>query len=261
MVRFSELVRNGRIGKLKTIYITLPSNWNRLPPEKEKPAPIPEGFDYEMWLGPAPYAPYCEARCHWNFRWIHDYSGGSLTDWGTHMGDTAQWANDTEMTGPISVEGTGKFPTEGIYNTAYEYHLEYVYANGVNLIIDSGGTSLRFEGTDGWVGNASWTAPVEASSKEILESVIRPEEIHLYTCRGGEHRNFLDCVKSRRNPYFPAEIGHRLSSLLHMGNIMMMLDRKLRWNPEKEEFLNDATANKMRSRPMREPWTLQACVS
>jgi hypothetical protein len=126
----------------------------------------------------------------------------------------------------------------------------------VKLLVDSGGTSLKFEGTDGWVSNASWRAPVEASSKKILNSVIRPEEIHLYTCPGGEHRNFLDCVKSRRNPYFPAEIGHRLCTLLHAGNIAMLLGRKLQWDPVKEEFLNDITANQMKSRPMRAPWNL-----
>ncbi len=253
--RMAELVRNGRIGKLHTIRITLP-NWSGASPEQQKTAPVPEGFDYEMWLGPAPYSPYAPGRCHWHFRWIRDYSAGMLADWGTHMVDTAQWANNTEFTGPLTIEGKAEFPTQGIYDAARNFHLEYTYANGVRLLIDSGGTGLRFEGSEGWVGNASWRAPVEASSKKILESVIRPEETHLYTCPGGEHRNFLDCVKSRRKPYFPAEIGHRLCSLLHAGNIAMLLGRRLEWNPEKEEFFNDATANRMRSRSMRAPWTL-----
>ena len=253
--RMAELVRNGRIGKLQRIRVTLPES-SGAPADQQKPQPVPDGLDYNMWLGPAPEVPYVPGRCHYHFRWVRDYSGGALTDWGAHLIDTSQWANDTEHTGPVEVEGKGEFPSGGIYNTATRYHLEYTYASGTKLIVDSGGTGLRFEGTDGWVGNASWCAPVESSSHKILDSVIRPEETHLYTCRDGEHRNFLDCVKSRRDPYFPAEIGHRCSTVMHIGNIAMLLGRKLRWNPDKEEFLNDPAANQMRSRAMRAPWTL-----
>jgi hypothetical protein len=114
--------------------------------------------------------------------------------------------------------------------------------------------ALRFEGSDGWVGNNGWIGKLEASSKEILDTVIGPEETRLFTCPGGEHRNFLDCVKSRRDPYFPAEIGHRCCSVAHLGNIAMELGRKLRWDPDAEEFLDDAMANRMRSRASRENW-------
>ncbi|MCX7049395.1 MAG: Gfo/Idh/MocA family oxidoreductase [Candidatus Sumerlaeota bacterium] len=253
--RMAELVRNGRIGKLHTIRVGLPSGKQAM--IKPKPdEPIPAGFDYEMWLGPAQWAPYSAARCHWNFRWIFDYSGGMLTDWGAHLIDTAQWGNDTDRTGPVEVEGKGEFPKEGLYNTAAEFHLEYTYANGVKMIVDSGGVAQRFEGSDGWVGNKGWIGPVEASSKQIMDSQIGPEEIHLYTCPGGEHRNFLDCVKSRREPYFPAEIGHRCASVMHIGNISMLLGRKLKWDPVAEKFLNDEEANRMLTRFMREPWTL-----
>jgi hypothetical protein len=191
---------------------------------------------------------------HW--RWNMDYSGGQLTDWGAHQIDTAQLANDTERTGPIEVEGTGKRHENGLYDTFYEYHLTYRYANGVEMHVDSGGTGLRFEGTDGWVGNTGWRSPLAASSPDILDSVIGPEEIHIFTCPAGEHRNFLDCVKSRRDPYFPAEVGHRCSTVSHIGNIAMELGCKLRWDPDKEEFPDDATANRMRSRARREPWHL-----
>ncbi len=253
--RMAELVRNGRIGKLHTIRVTLPAGHPRaFPLGQQKPEPVPDGFDYDMWLGPALYAPYTKARCHWNFRWIYDYSGGQLTDWGAHLIDTAQWANDTERTGPVEVEGKGEFPTEGIYNTATKYHIEYSYANGVNMIVDSGGVALRFEGTGGWVGNNDWRGPLEASSQSILKSVIGPEETHLFTCPAGEQRNFLDCVKSRKDPYFPAEIGHRCSSVMHIGNISMLLGRKLRWDPDEEGFIDDESANRMRSRAMRQPW-------
>jgi len=124
--RMAELVRNGRIGKLQTIRVTLPI-YGGAPPEMQKPVSVPPDFDYEMWLGPAPYAPYSPGRCHFHFRWIRDYSAGMLADWGTHMVDTAQWANNTEFSGPEQIEGKGVFPTEGIYNAAKEFHLEYTY--------------------------------------------------------------------------------------------------------------------------------------
>lgn len=250
--RMAEIVRNGRIGRLQTIRVGLPDA-RRANPDG-RPEPVPADFDYDLWLGPAPVAPYCAARCHFNFRWISDYSGGMLTDWGMHLIDTAQWANDTERTGPVAVSGRGVFPSGGLYNTAEEFHLDYEYANGVRMFVESGGVSLRFEGTDGWIQSKGWIGPLEASSPAIYNSPLGAEDLKLHTCAGREHRNFLDCVKSRRDPYFPAEIGHRCATVQHIGNIAMQLGRKLRWNPAKEEFVNDATANALRARFMREPW-------
>jgi hypothetical protein len=252
----AELVRNERIGRLQSIHVTLPAG--TVKPQPPKFAPVPEGFDYDMWLGPAPAAPYATNRCgNQEWRNIFDYSGGKFTDWGMHQVDTAQWANDTEHSGPIEVAGEGEFPDKtSLYDTAMTYKVLYRYANGVELLVESGGTSLRFEGTDGWVGNDGWRKPLKASSQKILDSVIGPEEIHLYTCAGGEHRNFLDCVRSRKSPYFPAEVGHRCATVLHIGNISMQLGKKLQWNPEKEQFVNNAQANAMCSQPMRKPWKL-----
>jgi predicted dehydrogenase len=252
--RMAELVRNGRIGRLKEIHVTLPAGPGNSP--EVKPQAPPPGLDYDLWLGPAPWAPFCPGQMPFHWRWIRDYSGGMLADWGAHLFDTAQWGNDTERTGPVEIEGTGKRHETGLYDTFHEYHLEYRYANGVRMRVDSGGTALRFVGADGWVGNDGWTAAVKASSPEILRSVIGPNELHLFTCPEGEHRNFLDCVKSRRDPYFPAEIGHRCCSLAHLGNIAMELGRKLRWDPQAEAFLDDDQANRMRARAQREPWTL-----
>jgi len=187
---------------------------------------------------------------------VRDFSGGQLTDWGAHLVDTAQWANDTEHTGPVEVEGAGKTHAQGPYDTYHQYSLRYRYADGVEMFVESGGVGIRFEGDDGWVGNSGWRGRLEASSPAIGRSEIGPGEVHLYTCRGGEHRNFLDCVRSRREPYFPAEIGHRCCSVLHMGNIAMDLGRKLRWDPDAERFPGDDEANRRLSRAMREPWTL-----
>jgi predicted dehydrogenase len=252
--RLAELVRNGRIGKLQKIEVILPKEPEV--PGDPTPQPVPRELDYEMWLGPAPFAPYTKDRVHYNFRWISDYSGGIISDWGAHLFDTAQWANDTERTGPIEIEGTGTFWEGGLYNTVKDYHVTYRYKNGVVMTCNPGNPSIRFIGTDGWVGNRGWRGKVEASSDKILNSVIGPEEVHLYTNPEGEHDDFLKCMKTRTDPYFPVDIGHRVSTVCHLANIALKLGRKLNWDPDAEQFPGDDQANAMRSRPMRGPWKL-----
>lgn len=252
--RMAELVRNGRIGKLQKITVKLPLQPNG--PGDPTPQPVPEDLDWEMWLGPAPFAPYTKDRVHFNFRWIWDYSGGILCDWGTHLFDTAQWANNSELTGPVEIEGKGTWWEGGLYNTPKEYHVDYTYANGVKMTCDHGGTSIRFEGTDGWIESPHWLGEIKASNPKILESKIGPEEVHLYTNTAGEHRDFLDCVKTRKDPYFPVDKGHRVATICHLGNVALKLGRKMNWDPEKEVFVDDDEANRMLSRPMRSPWRL-----
>ena len=255
-LRAAELVRNGRIGKLHTIRTQLPVDVHQLKScgRVFQPEPVPKDLDYDMWLGQAPEAPYTAARCHYHFRWILDYSGGSLTDWGAHINDIAQWANDTERTGPVTVEGRGVFPHEGLYNTAIEWEITYEYANGVVLVCTNGTPQIRLEGTDGWI-QCGWDT-IEADPPRILKSIIGPEETHLRTCPDREQRDFLNCVKSREETYAPAGVGHRTITISHIGNIAMLLGRKLRWDPATERFMNDEAANRMLSRPMRGPWSL-----
>ncbi len=252
--RMAELVRNGRLGKLRRIEVILPLQPNV--PGDPSPQPVPPDLDYEMWLGPAPFAPYTKDRVHFNFRWISDYSGGIITDWGTHLFDTAQWANDTERSGPTEIEGTGTFWQGGLYNTVKEYDVTYRYANGVVMTCKPGNPSIKFIGADGWVGNTGWRGPVQASSPEILNSRIGPNELHLYTNPAGEHDDFLKSVKSRKDPYFPVDIGHRVSSVCHLANIALRLGRKLKWDPDAERFPDDTSANALLSRSMRKPWKL-----
>jgi predicted dehydrogenase len=252
--RMAELVRNGRIGKLQKIEVILPLQPNV--PGDATPQPVPADLDYDMWLGPAPYAPYNKDRVHFNFRWIWDYSGGIICDWGAHLFDTAQWANDTERSGPVEIEGTGTHWEGGLYNTVKDYDVTFRYANGVVMTCKPGNPSIKFIGTEGWVGNEGWRAPVKASSDKILNSKIGPEELHLYTNPAGEHDDFIKCVRSRKDPYFPVDIGHRVSTVCHLANIAIKLGRKLKWDPAAEAFVNDKDANAMRSRPMRKPWTL-----
>jgi len=247
-------VRNGRIGELKTIRVQLPQQPGK--PGDPTPQPVPKHLDWDMWLGPAPFAEYTKDRVHFHFRWVSDYSGGIICDWGTHLFDTAQWANDTERSGPVKIEGKGTFWTGGLYDTPKEYHVDYTYANGVKMILDHGGTGIRFEGSDGWIESPSWRAALRASDPKILTSKIGPDETRLFTNPAGEHRNFLDCVKTRKDPYFPVDIGHRVSTVCHLGNIALELDRPLRWDPKAERFPDDEEANGKMSRTMRAPWSL-----
>jgi predicted dehydrogenase len=251
--RMAELVRNGRIGRLQKIEVILP----RQPtvPGDPTPQPVPSELDYEMWLGPAPFAPYTKDRVHFNFRWIQDYSGGIIPDWGAHLFDTAQWANDTEHSGPSEIEGTGKAYERGLYDTVYDFNVTFRYKNGVIMTCAAGKPGIKFVGTEGWVASEGWKGAVKASSPEILSSKIGPRE-HLYTNPAGEHHDFLQCVKSRKDPYFPVEIGHRVSTVCHLANIAIKLGRKVHWDPKKEHFKNDDAANAMLSRPMRNPWKL-----
>jgi predicted dehydrogenase len=260
--RMAEIVRNGRIGKLQKIRVGLPGAYSNLyyfnPDPEEKP--VPEGFNYDMWLGPAPYAPYTPGRCHYNFRWISDYSGGSLTDWGAHMIDNAQWMNGTEKTGPVEVSGTGSAPETGIYDAYNKFRLAYRYENGVMMDVHSDFVEIYCEGTAGWLGIKDWRGTLEASSPEILETVIPEDGIHLYTDES-EHVNFLKCIRSRKPVYHPVEDMHRTATIAHMGNIAMKLRRTLIWDPANEEFPGDNEANLMRSRPEREPWTLEKLLA
>ena len=252
--RMAELVRNGRIGKLQRIEVILPKQPGG--PGDPTPQPVPPYLDYGMWLGPAPDAPYTRDRVHYNFRWIWDYSGGIICDWGAHLFDTAQWANDTERSGPVEIAGTGTHWEGGLFNTVKDYDLTFRYANGVIMTCKPGDPSIKFIGTDGWVGNSGWRAPVQASSPKILDSVIGPEELHLYINPQGEHDDFLQCVKTRKDPYFPVDIGHRVSTVCHLANIAIKTGRKLRWDPVAEKFPDDEEANKMLDRPRRDPWQL-----
>jgi predicted dehydrogenase len=260
--RMAELVRNGRIGKLQKMRVGLPGSSSQLYSFNPDPAeqPVPDYLNYEMWLGPAPYAPYTAGRCHYNFRWINDYSGGSLSDWGAHLIDTAQLLNGTEKSGPVEVYGTGSAPETGIYNSFDKFKLTYTYSNGVVMDVHSDFVEIYCEGTDGWLLVKDWRGTLEASSEEILNTVIGENELHLYTDES-EHANFLKCIRSRKPTYHPAEDLHRTSTITHMGNIAMKLQKKLTWDPAKEEFVNDAEANSMRSRTERDPWSTKQLLS
>ena len=253
-----ELVRNGRIGDLRTVRVGLPAGREDYGKtgDRKKPEPVPEGFDYNRWLGPAPDAPYAPARCHVNFRWIYDYSGGQVTDWGGHHPDCAQWGMGTELTGPVEFRGVkGTFPPDELWNTATEYAFEAVYENGVSMIISNKERmGVTFEGTEGSVYVDR--GKIETRPGSLVGTEIGPGEIHLY--KSDDHfRNFIDCVLSRGPTAAPVEVAHRSITICHLGNIAMRLGREtLRWDPRTERIVGDDEAAAMLGRPYRDPWTL-----
>lgn len=254
-----ELVRNGRIGKLTGVKVGLPGGWRDYgkTADRKKPEAVPDGFDYDMWLGPAMDAPYAPARCHVNFRWIYDYSGGQVTDWGGHHPDIAQWGMDTEHTGPVEIRNAkGVFDPDILWNTATQFNFDAVYANGLVMnISDKNKMGVTFEGDKGWVYVTR--GKIETNPEDLVTSKIGDNEIHLY--KSDNHfANFVDCIISRKETIAPAEIAHRSITISHLGNIAMRLHRStLKWDPKKEQFVGDAEANQMLSRPHRSPWKLE----
>jgi predicted dehydrogenase len=249
-----NLVRSGRIGKVLRAEVGIGFG----PTTGVEPVmPVPEGFDYEMWLGPAPWAPYTEKRCHFNFRWISDYAGGQITDWGAHHIDIAQWGLGTEETGPLEVEGVGRYPTEGLWDTPITYRFDCRFATGQTMTVASEDVfknGVRFFGERGWVHVDRDRVTTEPAS--LLAEYHSGGMARNLADRQGHRRNFLDCVKSRGVPISNIEVAHRSITVGHLGNIAMSLGRKIRWNPATECVLNDESAQQMLSRTMRSPWAL-----
>jgi predicted dehydrogenase len=273
----AELVRNGRIGRLQTVKIGLPGD-----PAGgvAREMPVPPNFNYDRWLGSTPAVFYTEDRVHPQTGygrpgWLRceQFGAGMITGWGAHHLDSAHWAMDTEHTGPIEVWGTAEFPTSGLWDVHGAFQTEALYANGVHMIVSGEFTNgIRFEGTEGWIfvsrGNETVTASdpqsrlkdaqaLAASHPGIITSVIGPDEVHLYESTD-HHGNWLDCVRSRREPIAPVEVAHRACSACLLHHIAMKLPRKLRWDPWKERFIDDEQANAMLSRPQRPPYVLGA---
>jgi len=275
--RACELVRNGRIGDLKHVEIGLPGD----PSGPEAPEmPVPPNLNYHAWLGSTPVVYYTEMRVHPqnSFErpgWLRceQFGAGMITGWGAHHVDTAHWGMNTEYTGPVEISGTAEFPTRGLWNVHGKFKTEARYANGVTMTISGDyPNGIKFYGTKGWIfvtRDETVTAsdpgaspgekpkPLVASDPKILDSVIVPKEVHLYKS-DDQHGNWLDCIRSRKAPIAPVEIGHRACSTCLLHHIAMKTKRKLYWDPAKERFSNDDEANSMLSRPQRPPYTFSA---
>ena len=271
----AELVRNGRIGQLKTVEVGLPGD----PSGDEEPEmPVPKNLDYEMWLGSTPVVYYTEKRVHPQTGydrpgWLRceQFGAGMITGWGAHHIDSAHWGMDTEYTGPVEIWGTAEFPRKGLWDVHGPFKTEALYASGVHMIVSGDfPNGIKFIGTSGWIfvsrGNEKVTGsdPVAklkdetalaASDPRIIASVIGPDEINLP--RSTEHHlNWLESVKSRQPPIAPVEIAHRSCSACLLHHMAMKLKRKLYWDPMREAFKNDDEANALRSRPQRWPYTI-----
>ncbi|MCY3021715.1 MAG: Gfo/Idh/MocA family oxidoreductase [Planctomycetota bacterium] len=233
-------------------------SWQRRGGGSEQFVAPPPNLDYDFWVGPSPWAPYSKDRTHWNWRWQLDYGGGQMMDWIGHHGDIAQWGLGTEYTGPIEIEGKAEFPTKGLWNAPTSYKAFAKFANGVTMIIANDQQTSKGMGAK-WIGDKGWVwvdrGGFDAEPKSLLKEVIRPDEINLY--RSKDHwGNFLECVKSRRLTITPAEVAHRSASLGHLAMVAILVGRKIKFDPDKEEIIGDPTANALLGRAKREPWRL-----
>ncbi len=269
-----ELVRNGRIGDIHTIYIGLPGDPSG--PEEAK-MPVPGNLDYNMWLGSTPSVYYTENRVHSQTAitsrpgWLRceQFGAGMITGWGAHHIDTAHWGMGTEYTGPIEIEGSAEFPKEGLWNVHGSFKNTAKYANGVIMHLSGDyPNGVKFVGSEGWIfvsrgavqvtssdptaGNTKLQA-LDASDRKILDSVIGPNEIHLYDSPE-QHKNWIDSIISREETVAPAEIGHRSCSACLLNHMAMKFPGKLYWDPEKESFIDNEKANSMLSRSQRYPY-------
>jgi predicted dehydrogenase len=272
--RACELVRNGRIGEIKHVEIGLPGDPAGGDPA---PMPVPTGFQYDAWLGSTPEVPYTVDRVmplqgfsRPGWLRMEQFGAGMITGWGAHHVDTAHWGMNTELTGPVEIWGTAEFPTSGLWDVHGKFLTHARYANGITMDISGDfPNGIKWYGTKGWIfvtrdemttptataGQTAKIEPLMASDPKILESVIGPGEVHLYQS-DDQHGNWLDCIKSRKAPTAPAEIGHRACSTCLLHHIAMKTKRHLHWDPAKERFINDDAANAMLSRPQRAPYVM-----
>lgn len=262
--RAVELVRNGRIGQLQRVEITFPSDPPPVPVQPDMP--VPKELDYDLWLGPAPWAPYTDMRVHTPFdllkrpNWmrIDTYAQGMISNWGAHYFDMAQWANDTEYSGPVSVEGKGEFP-KSLWNTMINFRVTYRYANGVEMTCEQTPTSkpsIRYVGSEGWILVDGYPGQISSSRPSLLTSKSAEGELDLSKTLW-DKPDFIDAVKTGRKTLEPIEIGHRTISISQIGLIACQLSEKLTWNPEKELFVGNNAANALLTAPLaRKEWAL-----
>jgi predicted dehydrogenase len=246
-----ELVRNGYIGEVKELLVVAPDS---SPGGSSQPIPIPRNLDYEMWLGPAPWRPYCgQAVAGDNWWHDYDYAIGFIAGWGAHPLDILVWGYDTHLTGPWEVEGTAFIPTEGRNNVVMRWDVRIQFANGVKMTFRPGGDHTRFIGTKGWVGISR--GGLTAEPKSLLTVKLGPNEQHLIESpnHGG---NFIDSVRTRQAPVSNIDDAVHSDIISHISDIAIRSRRKIVWDPAKEEIIGDLQATRRLNRATREPWHL-----
>jgi len=252
-IRFGcELVRNGRIGKVHTVVVLAPSGARG---GSTSAQPVPEGFDYELWTGPAPMRPYTDDRClrpgHYH---IYDNAIGYIAGWGAHPLDVAQWGLGTDHTSPVEYEGAGFIPKQGLYNAISNWSVRCRYADGVVMhFMDDHVNLTKFIGSEGWVAISRSSLDAEPSS--LLKSEIGPNEIRLHESTN-HAQDFLNATRSRKPSVNPIESAVRSDAISHLSDIAIRTGRRIRWDPAEERILDDAEASRRLDRPMRDPWAL-----
>ena len=251
----AELVRNGRIGQLQAMYTGVPLGDVGCPPQPDMP--VPPDLDYERWQGPAPRAPYTLNRVHKPKSyerpgWMRHlfYCDGMINNWGAHLNDIAQWANGSDRSGPVSVEGRGEYPpADSFWNVLLKFEIEYKYANGVRLVYKAEKPYVRFEGTEGWIHADS--KKLESRTPQSMD-VKNGERWNLLPFKS-DKRDFIDAIKSREQTLEDAEVGHRTTSLGHLGQIAIQIGGRLEWDPVQERFRGNDAANAMIAKPIHAP--------
>ncbi len=257
-----EWVRNGYIGELQRVEVGVPGKF-RIDggySGLEKPETPPAHFDYERWLGPAPEAPYTPGRCHFNFRWIDDYAPGYITDWGAHFLDVMQWGANKDETGPLEIKAEDVTRrTQGIYDAPENFRIEYRYADGLPVVLFSTAAEeahgTKFIGSHGWIFTQN--DRLEFGPENLHKVQFKDSDVRLYVSNQ-HHRNFIDAVLSRGNTAAGPESSQRATTLCHLGAISATLGRAVRFDPATESFPDDQEANRLVTRPLRGPWSLEA---
>ncbi|HUT34676.1 MAG TPA: Gfo/Idh/MocA family oxidoreductase [Planctomycetota bacterium] len=253
MRQFCEWMRNGRFGRIETVRLSHERNWGA---KVAPPVPPPADLDWDLWLGPAPWAPYHPSRCLFNFRFWMDYAGGFITDNGTHMMGVVSWAMGADETGPVAIEATASHNPESMYDVPVELRVRCEFENPKFILTweqpGDGKLNMQFIGPQATVDG--FFRPTLVKGEADL-SPTRGSELHLY--ESNDHfGNWLECVQTRKRPVYDVEIGYRVTSWSLLGNIAWLVGRKLRWDPVAQCFPDDAEANRFLQRPYREPWRL-----
>lgn len=259
----AEIVRNGLIGEVTHVEVGLPDG-NRNSGGEAKvmtPGDPPPELDYNFWVGPSEMTPYIQGRVHRNWRWNYNTGGGQLMDWIGHHCDIAHWGCDFDNSGPSEIEGHGEFPPkDAVWNTCTKYRIELKYPRNITMTIAGGYPEIR--GGTKWIGTKGWVwvdrGAFEGSNEEWRDYLDLPEELRkvkLYVSND-HHRNFLDCVKSRKPTITPADTAHHAAIPGHLGLISMLVGRKLKWDVASERILDDPEAIQLLSRKFRSPWKL-----
>lgn len=253
-----KIVQSGAIGKIQRVRVNIGRHNKIGPGPGWEPMPVPEGFDYDMWLGPAPHAPYHKDRCLYRFRFNYDYSGGQVTNFGAHSLDLAQWGLGMDQSGPVKVRYVyaDYLPKGSLFNAATYTHFICEYANGVELECATAHPSVRcvFEGTEGIVRIDNQGRSFVTIPQGLKTEMFGPDVPEIYASNDDHQRNFIDSVKSQTEPAVPVEVGHRSGTVCHLGNIALRLETELNWDPAAEQFVGSDEANALLHRPARESW-------